>query len=108
VLARERILCTYLGDGLAIPHARLEGLKAPCVFFARSRSGVVFDCKAEQKAHVLFLLITPIGQPRMQTRLLARIAALRERAYVWDGITSADSAADILEVIRSGDELAGD
>jgi CBS domain containing-hemolysin-like protein/mannitol/fructose-specific phosphotransferase system IIA component (Ntr-type) len=105
VLARERSLCTYLGEGLAVPHARIEGLKAPFVFFARSRRGVIFEYKAEQKAHMLFLLLTPLGTPRAQTRLLSRIAALRERSYVWDRLDTASSRAEILEAIRSGDEL---
>lgn len=106
VIARERSLSTYLGEGLAVPHARLEDLKAPYLFFARSTEGVVFDSKKpEEKAKVLFLLLTPGSTPRLQTRLLARIANLRESSYVWDRLLEARSPAEALEAIRSGDEL---
>ncbi len=107
VIARERSLSTYLGEGLAVPHARLEDLKAPYLFFARSTDGVVFDSKKpEEKARVLFLLLTPTSTPRLQTRLLARIANLRESSYVWDRLIEAASPAEALEAIRSGDELS--
>jgi CBS domain containing-hemolysin-like protein len=106
VLARERSLPTYLGEGLAVPHARLEPLKTPVLFFARSSGGVVFDAKKpEEKAAGLFLLLTPLSAPRLQTRLLARIANLRESSYVWDRLLSSTSPAEALEAIRSGDEL---
>ncbi len=106
VLTRERSLPTYLGEGLGVPHARLDTLKSPVLFFARSNEGVVFDpAKPEEKANVLFLLLTPTSIPRLQIRLLARIANLRESVYVWDRLLAAESPAEALEAIRSGDEL---
>ncbi len=106
VKARERSLSTYLGEGLAVPHARLDALKAPLLFFAHSHTGVAFDPKKpDEKAHILFLLLTPTSVPRMQTRLLSRIANLRESAYVWDRLLEAGTSAEALEAIRSGDEL---
>ncbi len=106
VLARERSLPTYLGEGLAVPHARLDQLKTPVLYFARSADGVVFDPKKpDEKATVLFLLLTPLASPRLQTRMLARIANLRESSYVWDRLIRATSQAEALEAIRSGDEL---
>lgn len=106
VLAREKSLSTYLGEGLAVPHARLDSIKMPVLYFARSSEGVTFDPKLpDEKAFGLFLLLTPGTIPRMQIRLLARIAAMRESSYVWDRLLRAKSPAEALEAIRSGDEL---
>ena len=106
VKARERSLSTYLGEGLAVPHARLDNLKTPLLYFAHSPNGVVFDPKKpEEKAHLMFLLLTPSASPRIQIRLLARIANLRESNYVWDRLLNATTPAEALEAIRSGDEL---
>jgi hypothetical protein len=41
----------------------------------------------------------------LQTKLLARIANLRESGYVWDRLLSAATPAAALDAIRSGDEL---
>jgi CBS domain containing-hemolysin-like protein len=106
VIARERNLPTYLGENIAVPHARLDSIKMPILFFARSTGGVVFDpALPQEKALMLFLLLAPGSVPRMQTRMLAKIAALRESSYVWDRLLRAAAPAEAFESIRSGDEL---
>lgn len=106
VLARERTLPTYLGQGVSVPHARLESLKAPCVLAGRSEKGVFFGPNPGDRAHVMFVLLTPAATPRAQVRLLARIASLRESDIVWDRVREAPTAASLLEAIRGGEELA--
>ncbi len=106
ILARERSLSTYLGQGLAVPHARVEGLKSPVAIFARSKPGIYFGPKPEDRAGLLFVLLTPSSQPRAQVRLLARIASLRESDYVWERLGDAADAAQVLDAIRSGEEMA--
>lgn len=105
VQTRERSLSTYLGHELAVPHARLEGLKQAVVFAARSSQGVKCGEEGKQRANFLFLLLTPATVPRMQIKLLARIAALRESTYVWERILGAETPAEMLEAIRSSDEM---
>lgn len=105
VQARERSLSTYLGHELAVPHARLDGLDKPIVFAARSTTGIKFGEEGAQRANFLFLLLTPTSVPRMQIKLLARIAALRESTYVWERILSSETPAEMLEAIRSSDEM---
>lgn len=106
ILARERSLSTYLGQGLAVPHARVDGLKAPLVIFARSANGIYFGPKTEDRAHLLFILLTPAATPRAQVRLLSRIASLRESDYVWERLQNAESAAEVLDAMHSGEEIA--
>src|SRR6185295_4638177 len=65
VLERERAMSTYLGNGLAIPHARLESLDKPAILFARSDAGIPIKGR-EEKAHLIFVLLTPSGSPRVQ------------------------------------------
>jgi CBS domain containing-hemolysin-like protein/mannitol/fructose-specific phosphotransferase system IIA component (Ntr-type) len=105
VRARERSLPTFLGHELAVPHARLEGLKNAVVFAARSANGVKFGDEMNQVADFVFLLLTPVSAPRMQVKLLARIASLRESTYVWERILSSATPAEMLEAIRSSDEM---
>jgi CBS domain containing-hemolysin-like protein len=108
VQARERSLSTFLGHELAVPHARLVGLERAVVFAARSLGGVRFGDEPNQRAEFMFLLLTPAHIPRMQIQLLARIAALRESSYVWERIRSASSPGEMLEAIRSSDEMLGE
>ncbi len=102
---RERLMSTYLGRGLAVPHARLEGLKKPVLVFARSDEGIPVE-GWDEKAHLLFLILTPAENPRVQARLLARIGGLMESDFVVERLEEATSAQDILDAIRAGDPVS--
>lgn len=101
VLEREAAMSTYLGNGLATPHARLEGIEKPVLLFARSDQGVPVESTTE-KAHLFFMLLTPSSAPRLQVRLLARIAGLMSSEYLVERLREAPSPTAILEAIRAG------
>jgi CBS domain containing-hemolysin-like protein len=103
VLERERLASTYLGRGLAMPHARLLGIQKPAVVFVRSPAGIPVG-QANERARFLFILLTPAGQPRTHQRLQARIAQLMDSSdYVGERINEAATANDLLEAIRTGE-----
>jgi tellurite resistance protein TerC len=102
VLERERAMSTYLGRGLAIPHARLEGLERPALVFARSEEGVPIAGR-DEKAYLAFVLLTPSGSPRVQARLLARICQLIDSEYVGEQLRKAESPQAVVEAIRAAE-----
>ncbi|HXX93805.1 MAG TPA: CNNM domain-containing protein, partial [Planctomycetota bacterium] len=104
VLERERAMSTYLGNGLAIPHARLEGVQKPALLFARSDEGIPVAGR-EEKAHLIFILMTPAGLPRIQVRLLARICGLVSSEYVGERLRRAESPAAVVEAIRAAEPM---
>lgn len=81
VLKRELAMPTYIGNGLAVPHGRLHGIDKPILAFARSEEGIPLDATNE-RAELIFLLLTPSDRPRIQTRMLADIAGLFQSEYV--------------------------
>jgi CBS domain containing-hemolysin-like protein len=105
LLAREKSMSTYLGKGTAVPHARLENLPGTMLFIGRSAGGVRFGEATGERAHLLFVLLTPAAVPRAQVRMLARIVGLRESEYVWDRLMEARKPAEALDIVRSGDEM---
>ncbi len=108
VLDREKLAGTYMGKGLALPHARLPGLPNPVLVVIRSEFGIPVEGTTD-KAYLLFLLLTPAGMPRMHQRLQARIAGLIENSsFVVDRIREAPTALEVLEVIRTGEQAALD
>jgi len=107
VLERERLVSTYLGRGIAMPHARLPGLDKPALLFARSRAGVPVAGR-DERAHLFFILLTPAGAPRIHQRLQARIAGILESDFIDTQLREAESVAAIIEVIRTGEQAALD
>ncbi len=102
LLDRERVMSTYLGSGLALPHARLDGLQQPVLLFARSEDGVpVRD--GQERAHLFFVLLTPTQVPRSQVRLLARIAGMMDSEFVREKLRGAQSQPEVLEAIRQAE-----
>lgn len=104
VLDRERAMSTYLGNGLAVPHARLDGLQQPAIVFARSLPGIPVKGR-EDRAHLLFILLTPLGNPRVQVRLLSRVAAIIGSDYVGERLRLADSKVGVVEAVRAAEQV---
>ncbi|MEK7414814.1 MAG: CNNM domain-containing protein [Planctomycetota bacterium] len=106
VLERERLAPTYLGRGIAMPHARIKDLEKPVLIFVRSLTGIPLSGQKE-RAQMLFILLTPAGQPRVHQKLQARIAGILENSdYVDDRLREATTAQEVLDVIRTGEQAA--
>lgn len=71
---REHIMSTGLGKGLAVPHARLEGLSAPIVALGISEEGIDFDAPDGLPAQIIFLILTPLHDSSAQLEILSDIA----------------------------------
>jgi CBS domain containing-hemolysin-like protein/mannitol/fructose-specific phosphotransferase system IIA component (Ntr-type) len=106
VLERERLASTYLGKGLAMPHARLAGLARSLLVILRARTGFPQESHPEP-IRLAFLLLTPAGQPRVHQRLQARIAQLLESSdYVQDRLFAATTPEEVLDIIRTGEQAS--
>jgi mannitol/fructose-specific phosphotransferase system IIA component (Ntr-type) len=74
VWRREQIMHTGLGNGVAVPHARLDEIKEPVVVIGRSAGGIDFDASDGKPAHIICLLLTPGGDHTAQVELLRLVA----------------------------------
>jgi CBS domain containing-hemolysin-like protein len=105
---RERAVGTYLGRQIGMPHARLTGLQRPFVMIIQSENGIPYPNTAE-RAHLLFVLLTPAGQPRVHQRLQAVIATiLDESEYVPERLRTAGSPEEVLEIVRTAEQATMD
>jgi predicted Kef-type K+ transport protein/mannitol/fructose-specific phosphotransferase system IIA component (Ntr-type) len=100
-LARQEHVSTDFGNGVAIPHAQCQGLKAPIVVFGRSARGLVFSPGTPELVHLVFLLITSTEQPETQLTLLRHLAGLCREQSARDALKHAPSAGDVLSILDS-------
>jgi tellurite resistance protein TerC len=107
VQQREQAIPTYVGRGLALPHARLEGISQPILVFARSDEGIPIG-NTNERAEMFFLLLTPSGMIRIQPRLLSEIVSLFESEYVTERLQKAKTPEEVIEAIRAGQQVAID
>ncbi len=93
-LDREKAMRTGLPDGLAVPHARLTGLKKPCMVIGRSVPGIDFDAQDGRPAHLVCLLLTPESDHDAQIDLLSLFARTFQDAGIRQGALAAESTTE--------------
>lgn len=74
LLERERLGATGMGRGVAIPHARLEGLTEIVGVFARCLKPVDFDAVDDEPVDLVFALFAPEDAGANHLRALARVS----------------------------------
>ena len=100
VLAREGQMSTALGDGIAVPHARLEELECPVVVFARLEHGVEWDSPDGKTVRMVFLVLTREDDPESQLRILKGIADAVGKVELRGRVARAVDAGEMLELFR--------
>ena len=74
IAKREELGSTGVGNGVALPHARLRGLKAPFGLLARLRQGIDFAAIDDRPVDIVFLLLLPETGDGAQLNALASVA----------------------------------
>ena len=100
--AREALGSTGFGAGIAVPHAKIDGLPAVFGFFARMEKPVAFDAIDEKPVDLVFLLLSPTAAPGEHLAMLAAVSRrLRDKA-VADSLRAADTAEAARALLVAG------
>ena len=100
---RERLNSTALGDGVAIPHGKLPGIRRVIAAFARSRRGVDFQSIDGKPTHLFFLLVAPEDSAGAHLKALARISRLLKDPAFRAHLLEAPDAKALWTIIRDED-----
>ncbi len=101
---REKLASSYIGKGLAIPHARLSSLIQPMVIVARLKTPFPAPA-ADEVISLLFILLTPSETPRIHQILLSHIAGIFESEFLEGRLESASSPQELYSVISTAEQL---
>ena len=103
IMERERLSSTGIGSGIAIPHARVSGLKGHVGVFGRSREGIPFDAIDAKPVHLIFLILGPAGANEVHLKILARISKFLHDSTFRDKLMSVEGATGIYQTISEKD-----
>lgn len=98
---REQVMATGLGDGIAVPHASLDGLEKPLVAVGISRAGIDFNAADGRPARLIFLLLTPTHDDGAQLELLTEIGQMFRDSAVWEQALEVSTYTEFLALVRS-------
>lgn len=104
LLERERLGSTGIGDGIAIPHGKIQGLDGMMVSFGRSRQGISFDAMDGKPVHLFFLLMAPENSAGQHLKILARISRMLKDAAFRDRLLEVKAGDDLFKIITDKDD----
>jgi PTS system fructose-specific IIC component len=99
VKAREEVVSTGIGNGVAIPHADLPEIESPQLAVGVFPGGVDYDALDEEPVHVVFLLMGTPRTPGLHMRILALIARLCKDPGFARGLSRAERPEDVLSIL---------
>jgi PTS system nitrogen regulatory IIA component len=101
LFSRERLGSTGLGHGVAIPHGRIKGLKAPMAAVFQLLKPIGFDAPDEQPVSLLIFLLVPEAATQKHLEILSEIAELLSDADLRARLQSSASAAELHGLISN-------
>ncbi|PCF51038.1 PTS fructose transporter subunit IIABC [Staphylococcus delphini] len=105
---REQQSSTGIGEGIAIPHAKVEAVKTPAIAFGKSKAGVDYDSLDMQPAHLFFMIAAPATGAQTHLDALAKLSSVLMDESVRQGLLEADSPEEVLAIINKADDEATD
>jgi mannitol/fructose-specific phosphotransferase system IIA component (Ntr-type) len=100
---REKLSTTGVGEGMAIPHASLDGFPETVIALGIVPDGVDFASVDNQKVNVVFMIVGSQAVPRLHIQILARIVRLCRKKGLMEELLAAKTQEEIIEIIRRVD-----
>lgn len=101
LFSRERLGSTGLGHGVAIPHGRIKGLKAPMAAVLQLAQAIGFDAPDEQAVNLLIFLLVPEAATQKHLEILSEIAEMLSDASLREKLTHSASATELHGLIAN-------
>ena len=99
LFSRERLGSTGLGHGVAIPHGRIKGLRAPMAAVFRLANPIGFDAPDDQAVALLIFLLVPEAATQKHLEILSEIAELLSDAALRDKLNACGDATELHALI---------
>ena len=99
ILAREAEFSTAVGDGIAIPHAKVAAVKKPGLAAMTVPGGVDWNAPDGAPADLMFMIAAPEGEANTHLEMLANLSAMLMHADFANALRAAKTPAEFLKVI---------
>ncbi len=93
LFARERLGSTGLGQGVAIPHGRVKGLRDAAAAFVKMQNPIPFDAPDGLPVNFIFVLLVPERATDMHLQLLGELAQMFSDKAFRESLQNTDDPA---------------
>ncbi len=103
LLDRERLASTAIGEGVAIPHGKLDAVGKLVACIGRAPQGVDFDSMDGRPTYLFFVLVAPENSTGVHLKALARISRLFKDPEFRTRLMRAKDGPEMFKVIADED-----
>ncbi len=105
IVTRERTRgTTGFGKGVAVPHAKMDGLSRIVAAIGRSSAGIDFASLDGQPVHIVFLIVSPADQPENHLRAMDLIFRHLQQEKFRKFLRQSDAPDKVYDLLREADE----
>lgn len=101
LLARERLGSTGLGQGVAIPHGRIKGLKEAVAAVVSLSQPVAFDAPDAEPVSLLVFLLVPEQATQQHLEILSELAELLSDKELREQLKTAKKVGEVLQLVQT-------
>ena len=98
---REKLGTTAFGNGIAIPHARIEGIDDAKIIILKLNQAIDFNSIDNIKVDIIISLLVPKDSNDVHIKLLSNIATLLNKEVFRDQLRQANIASDVIKIIQN-------
>lgn len=96
IVAREKIMSTGIGIGIAVPHVKIPSIKGFVMAIGRKKEGIEFDALDGRPVQLVVMIAAPEHEQDNYLRVLARVVATFKNQAFLNKVIGAASPAEVL------------
>lgn len=100
ILARENLSTTGIGEGIAIPHAKVGAVTKATLVAAVSKNGIDYESLDGAPSHLFFMIAAPDGANNTHLDVLSRLSTILMDAKFRESLINATNANEFLRLIN--------
>ena len=104
LFAREKLGTTGVGQGIAIPHGKVENLKQVYGFFARLAQPINFEAIDEKQVDLMFMLLAPHDAGADHLKALAKVSRMFRDPEFCSSLRKSDNAKTLYSLLAEGEK----
>lgn len=104
ILEREKLMSTGIGQGIALPHGKTNGVESSVAALATLKSPVDFDSIDDKPVSIILMLVGTEGNVGMHLRLLSRISRMIGSDAFRTSLLAAKTSEEVMELFAAHEE----
>jgi len=100
LINREEEYSTAIGDGIAIPHARIESISDPVLLTGLSSKGIEWNAPDGKPVNIVFLLLSPASSNDLHIEIISKLSKLMQKSENRNLLINSSSLKNLSERIK--------